>query len=115
MAPERRHPILLAALDAAQTGIVDEIVRLFDMLLPTPTATPVAGKPGKAQLLRRYLSAGTTLMRAHGVPERRRVHGHSSRRGVELGAMTPGPLLVVGRVVSQAAVEDADQPVRKDS
>ncbi len=33
MAPERRHPILLAALAAAHTEIVDEIVRLFDMVL----------------------------------------------------------------------------------
>jgi TnpA family transposase len=33
MAPERRHPILLAALGAAHTEIVDEIVRLFDMVL----------------------------------------------------------------------------------
>ncbi|CAN5765018.1 Tn3-like element TnAs1 family transposase [soil metagenome] len=32
-APERRHPILLAALAAAHTEIVDEIVRLFDMVL----------------------------------------------------------------------------------
>ncbi len=33
MVPERRHPILLAALAAAHTEIVDEIVRLFDMVL----------------------------------------------------------------------------------
>ena len=33
MAPERRHPILLAALAAAHTEIVDETVRLFDMAL----------------------------------------------------------------------------------
>jgi hypothetical protein len=33
MAPERRHPILLAALAAAHTEIVDETVRLFDMML----------------------------------------------------------------------------------
>ena len=33
MAPERRHPILLAALAAAHTKIVDESVRLFDMAL----------------------------------------------------------------------------------
>ena len=33
MAAERRHPILLAALAAAHTEIVDEIVRLFDMVL----------------------------------------------------------------------------------
>ena len=33
MAPERRHPILLAALGVAHTEIVDEIVRLFDMVL----------------------------------------------------------------------------------
>lgn len=33
MAPERRHPILLAALASAHTEIVDEIVRLFDMVL----------------------------------------------------------------------------------
>ena len=33
MAPERRHPILLAALAAAHTEIVDEIVRLFDLVL----------------------------------------------------------------------------------
>jgi hypothetical protein len=33
MAPERRHPILLAALVAAHTEIVDETVRLFDMAL----------------------------------------------------------------------------------
>ncbi|MCA1674470.1 MAG: hypothetical protein LC799_20540 [Actinobacteria bacterium] len=38
MAPERRHPILLAALDAAHTEIVDEIVRLFDMVLATTDA-----------------------------------------------------------------------------
>jgi TnpA family transposase len=33
MAPERRHPILLAALASAHTEIVDEAVRLFDMVL----------------------------------------------------------------------------------
>lgn len=33
LTPERRHPILLAALAAAHTEIVDEIVRLFDMVL----------------------------------------------------------------------------------
>lgn len=33
MAPERRHPILLAAVAAAHTEIVDETVRLFDMVL----------------------------------------------------------------------------------
>lgn len=33
MAPERRHPTLLAALAAAHTEIVDEAVRLFDMAL----------------------------------------------------------------------------------
>ena len=33
MAPERRHPILLAAVAAAHTEIVDEIVRLFDLVL----------------------------------------------------------------------------------
>jgi len=32
MDPERRHPILLAALAAAHTEIVDETVRLFDMM-----------------------------------------------------------------------------------
>ena len=31
--PERRHPILLAALAAAHTEIVDETVRVFDMML----------------------------------------------------------------------------------
>jgi len=33
MDPERRHPILLAALAAAHTEIVDETVRVFDMML----------------------------------------------------------------------------------
>lgn len=33
MAAERRHPILLAALASAHTEIVDETVRLFDMVL----------------------------------------------------------------------------------
>jgi hypothetical protein len=33
MDPERRHPILLAALTAAHTEIVDETVRVFDMML----------------------------------------------------------------------------------
>jgi len=33
MAPERRYPILLAALGAAHTEIVDEVVRLFDQAL----------------------------------------------------------------------------------
>lgn len=38
MAPERRHPILLAALAAAHTEIVDEVVRLFDMVLANTDA-----------------------------------------------------------------------------
>ncbi|MCA1679006.1 MAG: DUF4158 domain-containing protein, partial [Actinobacteria bacterium] len=33
MDPERRHPILLAALAAAHTEIVDETVRVFDIML----------------------------------------------------------------------------------
>lgn len=33
MDPERRHPILLAALAATHTEIVDETVRVFDMML----------------------------------------------------------------------------------
>ena len=33
MDPGRRHPILLAALAAAHTEIVDETVRVFDMML----------------------------------------------------------------------------------
>jgi len=33
MAPERRHPILLAALAAAHTDIVDEMVQLFDQAI----------------------------------------------------------------------------------
>jgi TnpA family transposase len=39
MAPERRHPILLAALAAAHTEIVDETVRLFDMALASTDDT----------------------------------------------------------------------------
>ena len=38
MAPERRHPILLAALAAAHSEIIDETVRLFDMILATTDA-----------------------------------------------------------------------------
>ncbi len=45
MAPERRHPILLAALAAAHTEIVDETVRLFDMLLAALTVRPATGSP----------------------------------------------------------------------
>ncbi|MGH9223775.1 MAG: DUF4158 domain-containing protein, partial [Acidimicrobiales bacterium] len=33
MAPERRHPILLAAVGSAHTEILDEVVRLFDTLM----------------------------------------------------------------------------------
>ncbi len=33
MTPERRHPILLAALAAGRTEIVDEVVRIFDQAL----------------------------------------------------------------------------------
>jgi hypothetical protein len=38
MDPERRHPILLAALAAAHTEIVDETVRVFDMMLSATDA-----------------------------------------------------------------------------
>ncbi len=38
MDPERRHPILLAALAAAHTEIVDETVRVFDMMLSSTDA-----------------------------------------------------------------------------
>src|SRR5204862_5488793 len=33
MAPERRHPILLAALAGTYTSIVDEVVQMFDQAL----------------------------------------------------------------------------------
>ncbi len=39
MTPERRHPILLAALAGCHTEIVDEIVRLFDMVLASTDTT----------------------------------------------------------------------------
>ena len=38
MDPERRHPILFAALAAAHTEIVDETVRLLDMMLSATDA-----------------------------------------------------------------------------
>lgn len=39
MSPERRHPTLLAALAGSHTEIVDELVRLFDMVLATTDTT----------------------------------------------------------------------------
>jgi len=49
MDPERRHPILLAALAAAHTEIVDETVRVFDMML-SATDTSARDVVAKRQL-----------------------------------------------------------------
>ena len=51
MDPERRHPILLAALAAAHREIVDETVRLFDMISARPTATPATRSPSANSML----------------------------------------------------------------
>jgi len=49
MDPERRHPILLAALASAHTEIVDETVRVFDMML-TATDGNARDQVAKRQL-----------------------------------------------------------------
>lgn len=49
MDPTRRHPILLAALAAAHTEIVDETVRVFDMML-TATDGNARDQVAKRQL-----------------------------------------------------------------
>ncbi len=58
MDPGRRHPILLAALAAAHTEIVDETVRVFDMMLSATDAN------ARDQVAKRQLDAlGANLER----------------------------------------------------
>jgi len=59
MTPERRYPILLAALAAGHTEIVDELVRIFDQALAgTDRPRPATASPPARPSLSPPTSAG---------------------------------------------------------